>query len=210
MICKHFFPFGRLPFHPVDGILWFFKMIISILFIYFDCAASSLLRGLFSSCGKWGAILQLQCEGASLRWLLFCRTRALGCEGFSSWGSWALEHRLNSCGALAYLLCSMWDLPRSGIEPVSPVLAGRVFTTEPTGKPLMMSFHAWKLLIFMNSSLSFFPPFVPFVPLMSYSRNHCTSIVMRLCLCFLLRVLQFQVLHLGLQVNFCVRCWLRV
>ena len=55
----------------------------------------------------------------------------------------------------------MWDFPRSGIEPVSPVLAGRVFTTEPPGKPLMMSFHAWKLLIFMNSSLSFFPPICP-------------------------------------------------
>ena len=34
-----------------------------------------------------------------------------------------------------YLLCSMWDLPRSGIEPVSPALAGGFFTTEPPGKP---------------------------------------------------------------------------
>ena len=30
----------------------------------------------------------------------------------------------------------MWDLPRSGIEPVSPTLAGKLFTTEPPGKPL--------------------------------------------------------------------------
>ena len=29
----------------------------------------------------------------------------------------------------------MWDLPGSGIEPVSPALAGRFFTTEPPGKP---------------------------------------------------------------------------
>ena len=28
------------------------------------------------------------------------------------------------------------DLPRSGIEPVSPAVAGRFFTTEPPGKPL--------------------------------------------------------------------------
>ena len=28
----------------------------------------------------------------------------------------------------------MWDLPRSGIEPVSPALAGRFFTTELAGK----------------------------------------------------------------------------
>ena len=29
----------------------------------------------------------------------------------------------------------MWDLPRSGIKPVSPALAGSFFTTEPPGKP---------------------------------------------------------------------------
>ena len=30
----------------------------------------------------------------------------------------------------------MWDLPRSGIEPMSPALAGGLFTTEPPGKIL--------------------------------------------------------------------------
>ena len=29
----------------------------------------------------------------------------------------------------------MWDLPESEIKPMSPVLAGRFFTTEPPGKP---------------------------------------------------------------------------
>jgi len=29
----------------------------------------------------------------------------------------------------------MWDLPGSGIEPVSPALAGEFFTTETPGKP---------------------------------------------------------------------------
>ena len=33
------------------------------------------------------------------------------------------------------LLCGIWDLPRSGIKPVSPALAGRFLTTEPLGKP---------------------------------------------------------------------------
>ena len=28
------------------------------------------------------------------------------------------------------------DLPGSGIEPTSPALAGRFFTTEPLGKPI--------------------------------------------------------------------------
>jgi len=29
----------------------------------------------------------------------------------------------------------MWDLPRPGMEPMSPALAGGFFTTEPPGKP---------------------------------------------------------------------------
>ena len=35
----------------------------------------------------------------------------------------------------------MWDLPRPGIEPVSPALAGGFFTTEPPGKPLCAIFE---------------------------------------------------------------------
>ena len=31
--------------------------------------------------------------------------------------------------------CGMWDLPRPGIEPVSPALTDEFFTTEPPGKP---------------------------------------------------------------------------
>ena len=33
------------------------------------------------------------------------------------------------------LRCGMWDLPRPGLEPVSPALAGRFLTTAPPGKP---------------------------------------------------------------------------
>jgi len=32
----------------------------------------------------------------------------------------------------------MGDLPNSGIEPASPALVGRFFTTEPPGKPLVL------------------------------------------------------------------------
>ena len=31
----------------------------------------------------------------------------------------------------------MWDLPRPGLEAVSPALAGRFSTTAPPGKPLL-------------------------------------------------------------------------
>ena len=66
-----------------------------------------------------------------------CGALAPGCEGFSSCGSQALQHRLNSCGAELKLLCSMWDLPGSGIEPVSLALAGGFFFTELPVKPLI-------------------------------------------------------------------------
>ena len=39
----------------------------------------------------------------------------------------------------------MWDLPGSGIKPVSPALSGRFFTTEPPGKPRVHLFLAWGL-----------------------------------------------------------------
>ena len=43
--------------------------------------------------------------------------------------------RLSNCGSRAQLLHGMWDLPRPGLEPVSPAPAGRLPTTAPPGKP---------------------------------------------------------------------------
>ena len=43
--------------------------------------------------------------------------------------------RLSSCGSRAQLLRGMWYLPRPGLEPVSPALAGGFSTTAPPGKP---------------------------------------------------------------------------
>ena len=43
--------------------------------------------------------------------------------------------RLSSCGSRPQLLCGIWDLPRPGLEPVSPALAGRFSTTVSPGKP---------------------------------------------------------------------------
>ena len=43
--------------------------------------------------------------------------------------------RLSNCGSRAQLLRSMWDLPRPGLEPMSPALADRFSTTAPPGKP---------------------------------------------------------------------------
>ena len=81
----------------------------------FGCAESSLLRAFFCSCS----------EGTTLRlWLLIAEASFVG------------EHRLNSCVTWAELFLSLWDLLRSGVEPVSPEVAGRFFTSEPPAKSL--------------------------------------------------------------------------
>ena len=48
--------------------------------------------------------------------------------------------RLSNCGSWAQSLRGMWDLPRPGLEPVFPALAGRFSTTVPPGKPKFFFF----------------------------------------------------------------------
>ena len=96
----------------------------------------------FSSCGDGGsslvAVPRLLIVVASLvaeHRLWGPQASAVAAPGLSSCSSPALEHRLSSYGTRAQLLPGTWGLPASGIEPVSPALAGRFFTTEPPGKP---------------------------------------------------------------------------
>ena len=96
----------------------------------------------FSSCGEWG-LLSVAVRGIFIAVASGCGAQALGAwasvvaaRGLSSCGLQALEHRLSSCDAWAYLLCGMWDLPGPGLKPVSPALAGRFLTTVPPGKSL--------------------------------------------------------------------------
>ena len=108
----------------------------------FGCAGSSLLRGLFSSCHEQGLLCNCYTQASHCSGLSCGRAQTPGtlasaatARGLSSCGSQALEHRLSSCSARVWLLHSMYDPPGSGIEPVSPALAGRFFITEPSGKP---------------------------------------------------------------------------
>ena len=110
--------------------LFFYLFNLFILFL----AALGLRCCMRAFCGlslvaASGDYSSLWCAGFSLRWLLLWRV------GFSSCGTQAVERKLSSCGARAQLLCSMWDLPRPGLEPMSPALAGRFLTTAPPGKP---------------------------------------------------------------------------
>ena len=81
-----------------------------------------------------GGYSSLRCAGFSLQWLLLLWSTGSRRVGFSSCGSWALEHRLSSCEAWALLLRGMWDLPGPGLEPVSPALAGGFLSTAPPRK----------------------------------------------------------------------------
>ena len=77
---------------------------------------------LISSCAGWA-----YCSGFSC-----CGRRPLTC------GSQALENRLNCTGWVALRHAgSPCTRPAHGIKPMSPVLTGRVFTTEPSRKPFL-------------------------------------------------------------------------
>ena len=91
------------------------------------CAGFSVVcseQGLLSSRGAQASPRGGSCSAA----------RAPGC-GPQTLRLRAPEHRLSTWGAGAQFLYGTWDLPGSGIELVSPALAGRLFTTEPPEKP---------------------------------------------------------------------------
>ena len=75
----------------------------------------------FCSCGKWGPLFIAVRGPLTIAASLVVEHRLQTC-------------RLSNCGSRAQLLRSMWDLPRPGLEPVYPALAGRLSTTAPPGK----------------------------------------------------------------------------
>ena len=84
----------------------------------------------FSSCGKWGPLF------IAVRGPLFIAVRGpLTIAAPPVAGHRLQTRRLSSCGSRTQPLRGMWDLPRPGLEPVSPALAGRLSTTAPPGKP---------------------------------------------------------------------------
>ena len=120
----------------------YFLNLFTLFYFIFGCIGSLLLHAGFSLFAASRGYFSLWCAGFSLWWLLLLGAWALGAQalvvvahGLSSCGSRALEHRLSSCGTRAQLLHSMWDLLGSGLEPLSPELAGGFLTTVPPGKP---------------------------------------------------------------------------
>ena len=94
----------------------------------------------FSSCGKRGP--------------LFIAVRGPLTIAASLVAEHSLQmRRLSNCGSRAQLLRGMWDLPRPGLEPVFPALAGRFSTTAPPGKPWSQTFKWGNLGVVSGAGL---------------------------------------------------------
>ena len=118
--------------------LFFFEIHV-LLFIYLWLLSLRFCARAFSSCGKRGP--------------LFIAVRG----PLTIAASLVAEHRLqtrrlSNCGSWAQLLRGMWDLPRPGLEPVSPALAGRFSTTVPPGKPQRTFLMSLSSELFLESN----------------------------------------------------------
>ena len=105
-----------------NNFIFFLKKIYLFIYLFMAVLGLRFCARAFSSCGKRGP--------------LFIAVRG----PLTIAASLVAEHRLqtrrlSNCGSRAQLLHGMWDLPRPGLKPVSPALAGRFSTTAPPGKP---------------------------------------------------------------------------
>ena len=108
-------------------VIFFFNFFLGLfiyLFVYLFMAVLGLrfCARAFSSCGKWGPFF------IALRGPLIIAASLIEEHRLQT-------RRLSNCGSRVQLLRGMRGLPRPGLEPVSPALAGRLSTTAPPGKP---------------------------------------------------------------------------
>ena len=96
----------------------------------------------FSSCSEWGPLFITVHGPLTITASLVVEHRLQ-------------THRISSCGSWAQLLRGMWDLPRPGLEPMSPALAGRFSTTVPPGKPSLVVFSGVYCSFVWNQFLCF-------------------------------------------------------
>ena len=109
-------------YSSVSSFFFFFFKGLHFIYLFLAVLGLRFCARAFSSYGKWGPLF------IAVRGPLIIAA------------SLVAEHRLQTLrlsnyGSRAQLLRGMWDLPRPGLEPVSPALAGRFSTTAPPGKP---------------------------------------------------------------------------
>ena len=108
---------------PQPSLTTFFFFFLRFIYLFLAVLDLCCCTQAFSSCCKWGLLSSWGCTGFSLRWPL------LGSSG----------SRLSHCGSWAQLPHGTWDLPKAGIEPVSPALAGRLSTARRPGKSHLLT-----------------------------------------------------------------------
>ena len=126
----------------------FFKKSFIYLCIIFGCAESPLLCGLFPFVASGGrsvvavaSLVEGGLRGIPHQHVFSCGGRAprhAASARVLLWRAGSEACRISTCGTWTQLLCDTWDLPRSGVKPVSPALAGGFSTTELPGKSLCL------------------------------------------------------------------------
>ena len=85
-----------------------------------------LLPGLSSTCSEQGLLPSWGAQTSHCSSSSSYRIQTLGtwapARGLDSFSSRTPEHRLSSCGTQPWFLQGTWDLPASGVKPVSPAL----------------------------------------------------------------------------------------
>ena len=118
-----FYLICTLSFHCTSD-LFFFFLIYLLIYLFLTVLGLRFCARAFSSCDNWGPLF------IAVRGPLTIATSLVAEHRLQT-------RRLSNCGSRAQSLRGMWDLPRPGLEPVSPALAGRFSTTAPPGKPLI-------------------------------------------------------------------------
>ena len=111
-----------LLFFFLKGIPLFLLFIYLFIYLFLAVLGLRFCARAFSSCGKRGPLFIVVHGPLTIATSLVAEHKLQ-------------TRRLSSCGSRASLLRGMWDLPRPGLEPVSPALGGRFSTTAPPGKP---------------------------------------------------------------------------
>ena len=118
---------------------------ICLCWVFVAVQAFLKFRWAGAALSSWGAL------ASHYSGFFLLRSTGSRAYGLSSCSSRAPEHRLNSCGAEAWLVHSMWDLPGSEIASRSSALAGGFFTTEHQGSQLEY-FYKWLKYVVSNTS----------------------------------------------------------
>ena len=84
-----------------------------------------------SHCGEQGSLFSRGVRASH------CRAPALGCVGFS-----ACSTQAQWSWRLGLVASGMWNFPRTGIQPMSPALAGRFLSTGSPGTSLLRGFRS--------------------------------------------------------------------